>query len=59
MKMNLDKLVSSRCPTVAQIMIQQEALLIRTSKIENYVKYWVHCCFYGGEKKTLILLENP
>ena len=56
-------MVSSRCPTTShrytQIMIHQKALLTGTSKMDNYVRCWLHRCMYGSEKETLILLENP
>ena len=42
-----------------QIMIQQKAMLTRTSKVDNYVRSWLHRCMCGSEKETLILLENP
>ena len=63
LKMDLEILVSSRCPTTSHrytlIVIQQKALLTRTSKMDNYARWRFHCCKYESEKNTLILFENP
>ena len=61
--MNLKKLMSSRFPPnshrYTQIMLSAESIADSDPKMDNYVRCWLHRCFYGGEQETLILFENP